>query len=1107
MNNNVEYKTYIDSMAYKNVFNKNDVQYTHVKDEESKMQWIDGSSINLYSNGNAILSLGSDDLKINSVAADNLQENVISVNTIVKNNYTYIIDKRGTHITKDKIFFQNKEKTKYYDINNKLINLSKVKGFNPYVEKKQSKLLAVKAVTKQNDDMLTQESLAYLQKQINNPYWNFHASNGHFKSHLKEKYINEKGESPTKTDQDIVKYCTICGIAKFKNGSMKTKQHEPNALIIGEHVHVDMAQIYLHPTWFYVAIMTDEASKLMRCCHTQKKEYMKTRINTLCEEFQKETGQDIKTITCDKGLENVLLGRKPKIRVKYAPTGNKEMNGLSENSIGRWKATFKANTRHIPEKIQVTFFGYFAKAACEYINTNFTTAISMSPYEKLKLGKVKLIKLMIPPILASDLTFYQERGGQSFIDLGFMVNFNALDWTIDVYSKTIQKVVTVGRNQIKELKTFDYIHAEVFLKERVDFYNLTIKDFDYKKTNYPHIKTRIDEENDKQGTVMFIPKNITQAFKSKEWIESVHVEADSFITSGAYDFINQEKINNYKKLGKTFIKLNNFWMFTIKEDGRKKSRVIHTNNEEVHKNIGLSTDMISQDGMNYFYSLIARLTKRGYKTITIDCKNAFLSSPIETLECNRNIVYLTKPYPGLYKELLSKNDTINYKNMVEVKMAVYGLANSPKSFETTLRNYLQEINYIPVCNTHKGFFTCFYTHPELGFLVTHVDDILILSKNPEKAKQLISTKIKIKGDFDPKMFLGISLHFNDNNFAIGIEHSIDKLMNQLPAMMKYFVTKKYKNQRIPKLVNTHLTYLQKFDIKELRRLRKIEDIQGITKYEDMLNNVDEEDIKYYNEKCLETMLKEFDITTSQKINGFMNWITGKVRYDMLMVSKLMSKYATEANKRTLLAWLSILRYLYATKHIKIYRKFEETLTSNFELVSDASEDKTDSSISYNGYFFYLNNYILKVNCEQQTINSVNSKQSELYALHRGVEDISQWNVIMEWDTKLMKLLISEKYDSTLTLLTDNKALMLGLNREEASQSIKGVIYFQNMYWQIIQNRKLFFRFPKCEYITTELNSADILTKLFPNFKLHQLIQGTKLKNSFDQDNNQIQVPE
>ena len=112
----------------------------------------------------------------------------------------------------------------------------------------------------------------------------------------------------------------------------------------------------------------------------------------------------------------------------------------------------------------------------------------------------------------------------------------------------------------------------------------------------------------------------------------------------------------------------------------------------------------------------------------------------------------------------------------------------------------------------------------------------------------------------------------------------------------------------------------------------------------------------------------------------------------------------------------------------------------------------------------------------QTINANNSKQSELYALHKGFEKLSELNPIIEWDIKIMNILQTSQIFRNIKVYTDNQALMLSLNSGDIAKTIKGTIYFHNMFKQIVQGKDLFAVPLQFKYIFTKDNLADLLTK-------------------------------
>lgn len=1062
-------------MSSVNIFNSKDKRFYKTGETRKTIKWINGDKLTIQEKGKVELNIGEEKIVIDALGSTKFKENIVAVQSLVEQGYSYYVDDTGTYIAQGKLDKEIIQITNMKDIKDKNIKYVKLKNQEEEVVD-QGRSYVIKTRNEKNTDMLKEMSTIWMSQNITNIYWRFHAEKGHYKTNIDEEFQKRYGRKPTEEEKTMVKQCGVCAVGKFKSKSFKTQQHTPNALIVGEKLHIDMLEIVVDEIKHYVAVIVDEASKLMFQETDIKKSSLSIRILSRVIQIEKVVGRRVKFIICDKGTENLDLKYLDHIQVFKADTGVKEMNGLSENAVYKWKYTFDSNTLHIPKKILNKYFNHFSEAIVNIINEHETRSTGEAPIQKFYQNSLKQVITFEKPILGLDIVFRQQYGGRIIDDVGFMVNFNTLGRTLTVYSTYQNKIVTISCNKFKKLQSMNIIerkNRELINKVYVlKYYNHEMEEY-------------IEGEESKS------PYNIKQALEDEEWSKSLKKEVNNFLKSGAYEILTEKKMEEYKKQRKEIIILNNFMLFNTKLDGTRKVRYIHTNDDEVHKKIGLKTHMISNMGLNVFLALYTKLKKFGYKIAAADVESAFLTSPMDTLEINKNKVFLTRPNYKLFKEYINKNDTKQYGNMVEIKKSVYGLANSPRSFEITFKKILGELGFTEEVDKSWGFFTSFYAHEDLGFIITHVDDMMVLSKNPEKVLALVEKKIKIKKNFHPEIFLGLSIKETDEHIELGLEHSIEKLMNILPDNIKQ-VVQTIAEAPVVNLYNESFKFLTTFDIKNLRTQRKKEkNEEVITKLEKSLFEVKQK-VKYASDDMIDKMMNEFTVEMAQRVTGFMNWISMKARPDLLYAVKVLSKLVTEKSQNYLIAWIQVLAYTWKTKHVRLKMEFKTPKENEITLMSDASENKTDTTLSGAGYLIFWNDNLIHASSFMQTKNAVNSKQSELIALHAGMEKLSEVHHIMKWETKMMSKLFENYPKPTIKVYTDNKALMLSLQDKESDGSIKGTMYFHNMFEQLLQvEEDLDFEI-KYDYINTKLNSADMLTKPLTHNEMMNILYTTKI---------------
>lgn len=1072
-------------MSSKSLFNIDDLRYVEKNQEEQEFNWIENAKATTTSNGIAKIVIGNTNYEISATASPDFKQNIVNAQSLIKDGFSIIYNKDGSFLTKSIIQTKPILKTQLLDINDKeiwLVNLKNIKDPNEF-QPSNLKILMAKHKNKSVTRLEQELSLEYLSEQIKNAYFLFHCSKGHNKSNLKEYFEKIYGKKPTKEEIDMVNNCIQCGLTKTKYKSMNTTQHAPNYKISGESIHVDMCEIFILDTNFYFSIVTDEKTKIMKAGVAESKSDIPQKTEDMMLDLMKTTGNQIKVVTCDKGLENRFFKKYPFIHVKYAATGNKEMNGASEVGVRKFKIIFNNIRLILPSDFVIHFIKEITHCATEINNCNFTAAINMSPIEKLFEELKNTVVIPKVSIIGVDIFFKHNHNNNTYQDYGFMVDFNATNYTIKVYSMLLNKLVEIGVNQFK-IRTGKTDFLNKFMLKLKFNKCFTIQNFETtENTNIPH--------------------NLFQSFQdnfNNEWSEPREKEINGFKDNKVYKPLNTNELENLQKSGKKIVKLINWFMFTIKESGQKKVRCIHINSKEVHKNMGLPTTMIGIDGLNYFFHLASSLKNVGYKVGSVDVKCAFLTANINNIPDNKDTIFITKPHMSVYKDIITQHCSIeDYSGYCQVTKSVYGLANSPRSFEICLQEILESLNFKHVSSYEEGMFRSFYEHDKYGFIISHVDDLLILSKDVDKVYSILETKLKIKTNSNPTTFLGIGLQFNEDNISLSIEHSIMKFINSLPKEMKQFVTRK--TPRTPSLSNQNLEILSQLPLQRYRTFLKNIDDPDFSENE-LLNfkaftTINKKQTYGLEDETFKKIKKEYNLNLSQTMNGYLIWICRMVRIDLTFLSRLLSKFTTVIEDRVLLSWLAVISYLYQTKDsclIKMYR--EHTNNINVVLTSDASEDKTDTTLSFCGYFIYMDNNLLGVGCHNLKKYAISSTQCETIGLFEGVQKISRWDYIFRWHIKTLDKIYNSKHKINIQFETDNAALMLNVKNDKYPYEIAGVKYFHNIFSQILETKKDLIVSPKTQWVSTNENSADILTKLLPKTKIIELLSTTRLRENF-----------
>ena len=219
-------------------------------------------------------------------------------------------------------------------------------------------------------------------------------------------------------------------------------------------------------------------------------------------------------------------------------------------------------------------------------------------------------------------------------------------------------------------------------------------------------------------------------------------------------------------------------IFDIKnEDHRYKARLV-VGGHKVDAT-GYNTFSSQVDGMSVLLLfLIAH--HLGYQIWTSDVSNAFVTAP------NSEKVWATA------------GDEFGEKKgcKVELQRALYGLPGSARAFADFLADTLTRLGFTPsradpdlwIKRNEDGIY---------NFIATHVDDLIIVSKNPEEYLSLIEQEFALRNtEANPSYYLGAKLKLLPNGkFLMNMEEYIKEVIRRYEA--KHNITLKKENIPMP----------------------------------------------------------------------------------------------------------------------------------------------------------------------------------------------------------------------------------------------------------------------------------------------------------------------
>ena len=437
--------------------------------------------------------------------------------------------------------------------------------------------------------------------------------------------------------------------------------------------------------------------------------------------------------------------------------------------------------------------------------------------------------------------------------------------------------------------------------------------------------------------------------KSK-YMAAYKTELNNLVKNNVYDpqiQISKEKIEKEK-----VVPINS--LFTVKRDGTYKARIVARGDLQHYTSFN-STDtaLLSMESLKLFLSMAldADLHVR-----TMDISHAFLYAPIE------EELYIIHPN--------------NRGSITPLKRALYGLKQSPKNWNDTLRQFLNKFDFYDTEHS-PGLFI---SRDKRKMIAAYVDDTLIAAKNEKEIDEIIKMfkkrfDLKIIGTMKNKKLctdiLGLDLAYDlQNNVAtLSLESYIKNMETGYPE-----ITKK-KPEEVP--------HKCKYDFNPKRDKIDSENNQEIEKR-----------IKY----C-------------QKITGQLTYLRSRGRMDLGFATAKISRLVQNPHSKVIKGAEKILRYLFAHKSIKT--RFVKNTKNNptITVLTDASngtefDDKSRAGI----HIWYGENLFLSVSEKSGSVYT-SSTEAELWAIYQGlIEALSLQRKIEE----------IKGYKPGIRIITDSK---------------------------------------------------------------------------------------
>ena len=237
----------------------------------------------------------------------------------------------------------------------------------------------------------------------------------------------------------------------------------------------------------------------------------------------------------------------------------------------------------------------------------------------------------------------------------------------------------------------------------------------------------------------------------EEWLKSYYKEINSLETIGDFEIIDRNEVPSGRQI------LPVLELFTVKSDGRKKSRIVVRGDLQKERNLEVYSPTANVESVRLIIAVVANF---GWKLRQLDVSNAYLHG---------------RTKEPTFIELPSGHEKRDGKRKVyKTFSSIYGLKQAPRVWNQTIHDFLIEYGF-KCCPVEK----CLYMK-ERFYLILYVDDILYAASNNDEVSDFeteIQKRFAVKFEKDVKKFLGFEILEEENSIFIKQEKYIEKMID------------------------------------------------------------------------------------------------------------------------------------------------------------------------------------------------------------------------------------------------------------------------------------------------------------------------------------------
>ncbi|KAI7956392.1 hypothetical protein MJO29_007792 [Puccinia striiformis f. sp. tritici] len=400
--------------------------------------------------------------------------------------------------------------------------------------------------------------------------------------------------------------------------------------------------------------------------------------------------------------------------------------------------------------------------------------------------------------------------------------------------------------------------------------------------------------------------------------------------------------------------------------------------------------------------LLSFAVNNDMKIHQLDVRSAFLTCPLE------DKVTLLPP----------KGYDIPDNSILDLNKAIYGLKQSPLVWYKRLTVFLKSIGFQIGVSDPCVFWREESNNQPATWIFAHVDDLIIISKDPEVFKKQMEKEFAIKYLGDATFLLGMNIERFEGGIQINQSQYIDRKLLEYGFMEEH-------SSSCP--INPR-EYLKKATVNEVNEFKKL-------------------DVNY------------------RALIGSLNYLSILTRPDISYAVSTLSQYLENPGIKHYYAAVQIFRYLKGTRNFGLVFKKEKG--TNLRAFADADWGNCpDTRRSTTGFVVTVGTHLIDWKSTKQATISLSSAEAEYKALSDLGRDLA-WLVNIANETSIYPDL------KRIIVYVDNKAA-INLAKSELSQNsfrTKHMDIRLHFVRELVVNGLIVL-----EHVKTTENSANFLTK-------------------------------